>query len=86
VHTDALDEFLGESTVEEVALELLAELELLEAENEALRKDAQRWRFVRSPIGAGSSLAIWQEGRMPLFSAIADAVVDEAMAKEASHG
>lgn len=29
VHTDALDEFLGERTVEEVALGLLAEIEQL---------------------------------------------------------
>jgi hypothetical protein len=34
-NTEALQEFLGEKTVEEVALELLAE-------NEALRKDAKR--------------------------------------------
>lgn len=54
-------------------------------ENEALRKDAERYRFVRNPIGTSSPLAIWNEGKMPLFSGIADAVVDEFMAKEASH-
>ncbi|WP_339231129.1 hypothetical protein MHH62_14050 [Pseudomonas sp. FSL L8-0168] len=36
-NTEALDEFLGEKTVGEVALELLSE-------NEALRKDADRLR------------------------------------------
>ncbi|MGO1206420.1 MAG: hypothetical protein ACTMIS_05775 [Pseudomonas putida] len=57
----------------------------LKAENEALRKDAERYRFVRNPIGTSSPLAIWNEGKMPLFSGMADAVVDEFMAKEASH-
>jgi len=51
----------------------------------ALRKDAERYRFVRNPIGTSSPLAIWNEGKMPLFSSIADSVVDEFMAKEASH-
>jgi len=55
----------------------------LKAENEALRKDAERYRFVRNPIGTSSPLAIWNEGKMPLFSGMADAVVDEFMAKEA---
>ncbi|RAS34037.1 MULTISPECIES: hypothetical protein [unclassified Pseudomonas] len=62
------------------------ERDQLKAENEALRKDAERYRFVRNPIGTSSPLAIWNEGKMPLFSSMADAVVDEFMAKEASHG
>lgn len=61
------------------------ERDQLKAENEALRKDAERYRFVRNPIGTSSPLAIWNEGKMPLFSGTADAVVDEFMAKEASH-
>ncbi len=61
------------------------ERDQLKAENEALRKDAERYRFVRNPIGTSSPLAIWNEGKMPLFSGMADAVVDEFMAKEASH-
>ncbi|CAI8817812.1 hypothetical protein [Pseudomonas chlororaphis] len=105
-HTAALDELLGDKTMEEVALLLIKENDRLEverdssktllkdaiaredrlkAENEALRKDAERYRFVRNPIGTSSPLAIWNEGKMPLFSGIADAVVDEFMAKEASH-
>ncbi|VVM94676.1 hypothetical protein [Pseudomonas fluorescens] len=36
-NTEALQEFLGEKTVEEVALELLAE-------NEALRAEASKWK------------------------------------------
>lgn len=62
------------------------ERDQLKAENEALRNDAERYRFVRNPIGTSSPLAIWNEGKMPLFSSMADAVVDEFMAKEASHG
>lgn len=58
------------------------ERDQLRAELEALRKDAERWRFVRSPLGTGSPYAVWHEGRMPIFSAIADACIDEAMAKE----
>lgn len=61
-------------------------IQSLRADCEALRKDAERYRFVRSPLGTSSPLAIWNEGKMPLFSSMADAVVDEFMAKEASHG
>ncbi|VVO93155.1 hypothetical protein PS732_02464 [Pseudomonas fluorescens] len=63
-NTEALQEFLGEKTVEEVALELLAESERLVAfeeayatacdvrnrlikENEALHKDAERYRWLQ---------------------------------------
>lgn len=53
------------------------------AEMDQLEKDAARWRFVRSPIGTESPLAIWREGRMPLFSGLADAAVDDAMAEAA---
>ncbi|QJI40498.1 hypothetical protein HKK52_06065 [Pseudomonas sp. ADAK2] len=38
-NTEALQDFLGEKTVEEAALELLAE-------NEALRKDAERFQYL----------------------------------------
>lgn len=65
---------------------LAHERDQLKAENEGLRKDAERYRFVRNPIGTSSPLAIWNEGKMPSFSSMADAVVDEFMAKEASHG
>ncbi|BBT41449.1 hypothetical protein [Pseudomonas putida] len=77
----------GKGPAIEAANNLLAEcygaLGKLTAENEALRKDAERYRFVRNPIGTSSPLAIWNEGKMPLFSGMADAVVDEFMAKEA---
>lgn len=45
--------------------------------------DAERWRFVRSPIGTRSPYAIWNEGRMPVFCKIADACIDDAIRKEA---
>lgn len=66
-------------------LVLAYERDQLKAENEVLRKDAERYRFVRNPIGTTSPLAIWKEGRMPLFSSMADAVVDKFMAKEVTH-
>lgn len=59
-------------------------IQSLRADCEALRKDAERYRFVRSPLGTSSPLAIWNEGKMPLFSGMADACIDAAMAKEAS--
>jgi hypothetical protein len=62
-----------------------AERDQLRVENEALHKDAERYRFVRNPIGTSSPLAIWNEGKMPLFSGMADAVVDEFMDNEVSH-
>lgn len=71
------------------AMSLVDQLEIqhaeLKAAVQALELDAERYRFVRNPIGTSSPLAIWNEGKMPLFSGMADAVVDEFMAKEASH-
>lgn len=40
-HTDALDEFLGQTTVEEVALELLDEISQLTARVRAAEKQLQ---------------------------------------------
>lgn len=65
-------------------MEAEKECEQLRGEVEALRKDAERWRLVRSPVGTESSLAVWHEGRMPVFSAIADRMVDEAIANESA--
>lgn len=71
------------------AMSLVDQLEIqhakLKAAVQELELDAERYRFVRNPIGTSSPLAIWNEGNMPLFSGMADAVVDEFMAKEASH-
>jgi len=79
----------GKGPAIEAANNLLAEcyglLGKLAAENESLRKDAGRYRFVRNPLGTCSPLAIWNEGKMPLFSGVADAVVDEFMAKESTN-
>lgn len=50
-NTEALDEFLGDKTVGEVALELLAE-------NEALRKDAERYQWLRPETGTGPNIQV----------------------------
>jgi len=50
-NAEALQEFLGEKTVEEVALELLAE-------NEALRKDAARYRWLRDETADGPNIQV----------------------------
>jgi len=83
VWKDAYEEYLA-AAGPGTALNLIAEVERLAAENETLRKDAARWKLVRSPVGTSSTLAVWHEGKMPVFSGIADRMVDEAMAREAS--
>lgn len=119
LRTDALDAFLGETTVEEVALGLLAEIEKLEAakhtvecrfevsedtlstirgclreaesdidqlkaENEALRKDAQRYLWLRDKQTFIWLIQDWFPGEAMLTNVDAD--IDAAMAKEVSHG
>lgn len=98
LRTDALDAFLGETTVEEVALGLLAEIERLvpfeEAyvtvchvrnrlirENEALRKDAERYRWITE--NADVDCRGHEMGRE--YGSL-DECIDAAMAKEVSHG
>lgn len=51
-NTEALDDFLGEKTVGEVALELLAE-------NEALRKDAARYKWLREARSGYIEVVEW---------------------------
>ncbi|MCK8669426.1 hypothetical protein M1M11_31570 [Pseudomonas azerbaijanoccidens] len=82
-NAEALGEFLGEKTVEEVALELLAE-------NEALRKDADRYRWLRSRESAEDpeiSVTRWTQltpdramGEAPRLEVL-DAAIDAAMGK-----
>ncbi|WP_278929605.1 hypothetical protein [Pseudomonas qingdaonensis] len=119
LRTDALDAFLGETTVEEVALSLLAEIKKLEAakhtvecrfevsedtlstirgclreaeididqlkaDNEALRKDAQRYRWLRDKQTFIWLIQDWFPGEAMLTNVDAD--IDAAMAKEAGHG
>jgi hypothetical protein len=50
---------------------------------EAVLKDAERWRFVRNPLGRQSPYAVWREGRQVLLSQVADEAIDAAMSKEA---
>lgn len=52
LHTDALDEFLGASTVEEVALGLLEEIDQLKAENAGLRTGYQAYEDVNAGLKA----------------------------------
>ena len=98
-NTEALQEFLGEKTVEEVALELLAETERLTAfeeayatacnvrnrligENEALRKDAERYRWLQHGHSGYIEVVEWIG---PHATGMAgedlDALVDTAMSK-----
>jgi hypothetical protein len=120
-NTEALQEFLGEKTVEEVALELLAEnerlsasperqiiraavteavkgiadaaaadakagtlkeIELLKAENEALRKDAERYRWLQHGHSGYIEVVEWIGPHATgMTGEDLDALVDNAMSK-----
>jgi hypothetical protein len=120
-NTEALQEFLGEKTVEEVALELLAEndrlsasperqiiraavteavkgiadaaaadakagtlkeIEQLKAENEALRKDAERYRWLQHGHSGYIEVVEWIGPHATgMTGEDLDALVDGAMAK-----
>lgn len=120
-NTEALQEFLGEKTVEEVALELLAEndrltasperqiiratvteavkgiadaaaadakagtlkeIEQLKAENEALRKDAERYRWLQHGHSGYIEVVEWIGPHATgMNGEDLDALVDGAMAK-----
>lgn len=120
-NTEALQEFLGEKTVEEVALELLAEndrltasperqiiraavteavkgiadaaaadakagtlkeVEQLKAENEALRKDAERYRWLQHGHSGYIEVVEWIGPHATGTTGDdLDALVDAAMAK-----
>ncbi|WP_313003516.1 hypothetical protein [Pseudomonas sp.] len=74
-NTEALQEFLGEKTVEEVALELLAE-------NEALRKDAERYRWLQHGHSGYIEVVEWIGPHATgMTGEDLDALVDGAMAK-----
>ncbi|SFX17116.1 hypothetical protein SAMN03159390_00613 [Pseudomonas sp. NFACC49-2] len=118
-NAEALGEFLGEKTVEEVALELLAENDNLRRGNEtwrlsieaernghnvtvrglqdelerlrgpafaeelaALRKDAERYRWLRAENVAGSNIQVSEwigPHEYQLYTAELDAAIDAAM-------
>lgn len=72
---------------------LLAEIDQLKAENEALRKDAERYRWLRQASATdgehthGVCIDLWENGcGFEVTLEEADAAVDTAMAKEVSHG
>lgn len=82
--TQSLADLAAErATNEQLTATLLAteaERDRLKAENEALRKDAERYRWLRKP---------WQEQRQVkawTSLEVMDENIDAAMAKEASHG
>ena len=89
-NTDALQEFLGEKTVEEVALELLAENERLAAFEEAyatacnvrnrLIKENEALRKAIAEIGGALEREYWSE-----YAGLEEtrAILDAAMGKEA---
>lgn len=55
-----------------------------DAQNEViagLRKDAERWRFVRNAIPNQSPFAVYREGSRPFFGKWADEAIDDAMGK-----
>ncbi|MBB1614476.1 hypothetical protein A9978_18725 [Pseudomonas sp. UMC65] len=55
-----------------------------DAQNEViagLRKDAERWRFVRNAIPNQSPFAVYREGSRPFFGKWADEAIDAAMGK-----
>lgn len=60
---------------------LSGEVARLSAENEALRKDAERWRFVRNPTATGSPFAVWSERTNLFLGKFADEAIDAAMGK-----
>lgn len=66
----------------EALLAAEAERDQLKAENEALRKDAERWRFVRDPLSTKSPFAIWGERKTLFLGRLADSAIDAAMSKE----
>ena len=74
-NTEALQEFLGEKTLEEVALELLAE-------NEALRKDAGRYRWLQEGRSGEIEVVEWIGPHATgMEGEDLDALIDAAMGK-----
>lgn len=64
--------------------DLMDERDHLKAENEALRKDAQRYRWLRDKQTFIWLIQDWFPGEAMLTNVDAD--IDAAMAKEVSHG
>ncbi|KTC25449.1 hypothetical protein AO392_14590 [Pseudomonas putida] len=64
--------------------ELMIQVDELKAENETLRKDAQRYRWLRDKQTFIWLIQDWFPGEAMLTNVDAD--IDAAMAKEAGHG
>lgn len=56
-------------------------LELI-AENERLRKDAERWKCVRNAIPMQSPYAVWREGSHVVLGRDADELIDNFLASK----
>lgn len=67
------------NVLREESAKLQAEIVALKADNESLRKDAERWRFVRNPVGNGSPFAVWSERTNLFLGKCADKAIDDAM-------
>lgn len=48
---------------------------------ESMRKDAERWRFVRNPTATGSPFAVWSERTNLFLGKFADEAIDAAMSQ-----
>ncbi|WP_338498219.1 hypothetical protein V5F23_09715 [Pseudomonas sp. WP18] len=76
-NSEALEVFLGKQTLEEVALELLAE-------NEVLRKDAERYQWLREETSAGPNIQVSEwvgPHEYPLNGVGLDSAIDAALGK-----
>jgi hypothetical protein len=65
------------------------ESEQLKAEKEALRKDAERYRWLRTETGSGPNIQVSEwvgPHEYRLFTEELDAAIDNALSEESSHG
>lgn len=78
-----------EACIPEQILQLIAEREQLKAENDALRKDAERYQWLRDKSESIHqfylSTPIWFTG-VKFSKKNVDSTIDAAMSKESSHG
>lgn len=77
---EAIEDLMGHNDHLTQLCEARARLLLYsESDIEALRKDADRWRFVRNPLGNQSPFAVWSERTNLFLGKFADEAIDAAM-------